>query len=68
MFIFLGENNTGLPPVPIHHRSPVHTLKVTDISVKLNCSLCNASKLILSHEKINIDFESFVVWVKPMSD
>ena len=33
---FPEENNTGLPPVLFHHHSPLHTLKVTDISVKLN--------------------------------
>ena len=34
-----------------------------------NLNVCNANKLILYHEKINVvDFKSFVVWVKPMSD
>ena len=36
MFIFPEENNAGLPPVPFHHHFPLYTLKVTDISVKLN--------------------------------
>ena len=39
--IFPGENNTRLLPVPFHHHSPLHTLKVTDISVKLNRMQCN---------------------------
>ena len=33
---FPGGNNTGLPPVPFRQHFPLHTLKITDISVKLN--------------------------------
>ena len=46
MFIFPGENNTGLPPVPFHHHSPFHTFKVTDISVKLNRMQCKQSDFV----------------------
>ena len=46
MFIFPEENNTGLPPVPFHHHSPFHTLKVTDISVKLNRMQCKQSDFV----------------------
>ena len=41
------------------------TFKVADISVKL--TRCNANKVILSDKK-NVDFKSFVVSVKQMSD
>ena len=46
LFIFPGENNTGLPPVPFQHHSPLHTLKVTDISVKLNRMQCKQSAFV----------------------
>ena len=46
MLIFPGENNTGLPPVPFHHHSRLHTLKVTDISVKLNRMQCNQTDFV----------------------
>ena len=49
MFIFPKKNNTGLPPVPFHKHSPLHTLKVTDISVKLTCMQCK--QVILFDEK-----------------
>ena len=49
MFIFPEENNTGLSAVPFHYHSPLHILKVTDISQ--NSIVCNAKKLILFHEK-----------------
>ena len=45
-FLYAEENNTGLPPVPFHHHSPLHTLKVTDISVKLNRMQCKQSDFV----------------------
>ena len=45
MFIFPEENNAGLLPIPFHQHSPFHTLKVTDISVKLNRMQCKQSIL-----------------------
>ena len=35
---FPEENNTGLPPVSFYLHSPLHTLKVTDIPLKINHS------------------------------
>ena len=66
-------------PVPFHQHSLLYTFKVTHVSVKLNrmqCKqsdfktqiVCNANKVILFDEKINVDFKSFVVWVKWMSN
>ena len=49
MFIFPRENNTGLPPVPFHNHSSLHTLKIIDFSVKLICMQRN--KAIFSDEK-----------------
>ena len=46
MFIFPEENNMVLPPVPFHHHSPLETLKVTDISVKLNRMKCKQSDFV----------------------
>ena len=46
MFIFSGDNHTGLPPVPFLHHSPLHTLKATDISVKLNRMQCKQSAFV----------------------
>ena len=46
MFIFPEENNTELPPVPFYHYSTLHILKVTDISVKLNCMHCKETDFI----------------------
>ena len=56
MFIFPWENNTGLPPVPFHHHSPLHTLKVTDISVKLNRMQCKQTNFV-SRKNENVGFE-----------
>ena len=36
----------GLPPVPFYHHSPLHILKVTDISVKLNRMQCKRSDFV----------------------
>ena len=47
MFIFPRENNTGLPPVQFYYHSPLHTLKVTDIAVKLNRMQGKQSDLVL---------------------
>ena len=49
MFIFPEENNAELPPVPFHHHFPRYTLKVTDISVKLNRMQCKQTDFF--HEK-----------------
>ena len=46
MFIFPGENDVGLPPVPFQHHSSLHTLKVNDISVKLNRMQCKQSDFV----------------------
>ena len=46
MFIFPGENNMGLLPIPFPHHSPLHTLKVTDISVKLNRMQCKQTDFV----------------------
>ena len=46
MFILPGENNTELPPVPFQHHSPLHTLKVSEISVKLNRMQCNQTDFV----------------------
>ena len=54
------------PPVPFHQHSPLHTLKVTHISVKLNCMQCKQSDFV--RWKKNTDFKSFMVWVKWMFD
>ena len=59
MFIFLKENNTGFRPVPFHRYSPLHTLKVNAISVKLNRKRCKQSDF--DNEKKNAVFKSFVV-------
>ena len=45
-FIFSEEKNMGLPPIPFHHYSPLHALKVTDISVKLNHMHCEQSDFV----------------------
>ena len=65
MLIFPEENNTGLRPVPSHQYSPLHTLKVTYISAKLNRMQCNTKWFFWWKE--NVDLKSFVVWVKRMS-
>ena len=65
MFIFPNENKTGLPPVPFHQNSPLHTLKVTEVSVKLNRMECK--KMISPDDKKIVDFKSFVVWVNRCS-
>ena len=44
--VHLEENNTVLSPVPFYHRSPLHTLKVTDISVKRNRVQCKQSDFV----------------------
>ena len=54
MFIFPGENNTGLPPLPFHHHSPLQTLKVTDISVKFNRIQCKQSAFVSSKKQMLI--------------
>ena len=46
MSIFPEDNNTGLPLVPFHHHSPLYTLKVTDISVNLNCMQSKESDFV----------------------
>ena len=46
MFIFPGENNTRLPPVSFQRHSPLHTLKVIDIFVKLNRMQCKQSDFV----------------------
>ena len=46
MFNFPGENITGRTPVPFHHHSPLHTMKVTNISVKLNRMHCKQSDFV----------------------
>ena len=35
-----------LPPVLFHQHSPLHTLKITDISVKLNRMQCKPSDFV----------------------
>ena len=54
---FPEENNTGLPPVPYHQHSPLHILKVTDISLKLDGMQCETKRLIviLCNEKNTVD-------------
>ena len=37
---FPQENNARLPPVSFHQHSPLHTLRGTNISVKLNRVQC----------------------------
>ena len=54
MFIFTKENNAGLLPVAFYRHILLHTLKVIDISVKLNRMQCKQSDfdekmLILDH-------------------
>ena len=56
MFIFPRENTTGLPPVPFHHHFPLHTLKVTDISVKLN-RMQSKQTIFVSRKNENVGFE-----------
>ena len=46
MFFFPGENNTGLPSIPFQHHYSLHTLNVTDISVKLNRMQCKQSDFV----------------------
>ena len=36
----------GLPPVPFHRHSPLHTLKAADISVKLNRMQCKQTDFV----------------------
>ena len=43
---FPGENNAGLPPVPFHQHSPLRTLKITDVPVKLNRMQCKQSDFV----------------------
>ena len=50
MFIFPEENNTGLLPVPFHHHSPFYTLKVTDISLKLDRLQWKQSDFVLQKQ------------------
>ena len=74
MFIFPWENNTGLPPVPFQHHSPLHTLNDISVNFCRNRYFCKTqsyamqTNLFCLMKKINVDFKSFVVWVKPMSD
>ena len=46
----------GLPPVPFHHHSPLHTSKVTDISVKLNHMQCKQTNFV-SRKNESVGFE-----------
>ena len=70
MFVFPEENNTGLPPIPFHQHSPLHTLKVTHISVKLNRMQCKQTgfvwrkKIICDLGKTDVRLS---VWTQPCS-
>ena len=68
MFIFPEENNTGLPPVSI---SPLFSHSFFEgyrYFCKTQSYAMQSNWLCLMKQNKNVDFKSFVVWVKRMSD